>query len=114
MRWKLRIASISLILPLILSGLFFAQEEALPKNAFKRGMILFKQSRYAEAKDNFDKVIAKRPKHKRVYCYRGKCLLELDKLEDALRDFDKCLQLNPGFTLGYVNKKIKKCFCIIF
>jgi tetratricopeptide (TPR) repeat protein len=42
------------------------------------------------------------------YNVRGNIYLALEIYRDALDDFNKCIQLNPGFALAYVNRAITK------
>lgn len=39
---------------------------------------------------------------------RGNIFLALAKYNEALNDFEKCIQINPSFSLAYVNKAIAK------
>ena len=40
------------------------------------------------------------------YNLRGNIFLALGKYEDAMNDFEKCIKLNPSFSLAYVNRAI--------
>ena len=89
------------MLLLITGGIISAQTE-LPQDPYQRGLVLLNQFKYAEAKASFDQALAKYPNHKNAFYYRGKCLVELNQQEAAMNDFNKSLNIDSNFALGYV------------
>ena len=77
-----------ILIALILGGIHFARTDELPEDPYQRGLALFKQFKYKEAKLCFDQVITKNPTHKNALYNRGKSLVELNQLTSAMNDFN--------------------------
>jgi stress-induced-phosphoprotein 1 len=70
----------------------------------EEGNNLFKQSKYAEAKAQYDEAIKRNPSEAKLYSNRAAALTKLIAYPDALRDLDECLKLDPTFVKAYSRK----------
>merc|ERR1719456_1231942 len=70
----------------------------------EKGNELFKAQKYAEAKTYYDEAIKRNPKEAKSYSNRAACLNKLGAAPDALKDLDKCLELDPKFVRAYARK----------
>jgi len=70
----------------------------------EKGNELFKAQKYAEAKTYYDDGIKRNPKDAKLYSNRAACLNKLGAAPDALKDLDKCLELDPKFVRAYARK----------
>merc|ERR1712159_202131 len=70
----------------------------------EKGNELFKAQKYAEAKTYYDDGIKRNPKDAKLYSNRTACLNKLGAAPDALKDLDKCLELDPKFVRAYARK----------
>jgi DNA-binding response OmpR family regulator len=67
------------------------------KSSHKEGLRLyFREGKYAEAISSFDRAIVADPTMAYAWHDRGVCFRELGKDEDALRNFDKAVELSPS------------------
>jgi tetratricopeptide (TPR) repeat protein len=48
------------------------------------------------------------PKQSDIYNNRGNSKLKLDKLKDAIKDFDKAIELKNDFAIAYYNRGVAK------
>jgi tetratricopeptide (TPR) repeat protein len=74
---------------------------------------LFALGHYDEALIEINKGLYIAPEMREIgkeiyYNVRGNIYLALGKYLLALNDFDKCIQINPGFPLAYVNRAVAK------
>lgn len=69
---------------------------------FEEGKLYYSQFKYSEAKARFDQVIAVNPNHKLAHYYRGRSLVKLQRTDEAAKDFERSLQLDSRFALGFV------------
>ena len=82
------------------------------KSSHKEGLrLFFREGKYAEAISWFDRAIESDPGMAYAWHDRGVCLRELGKNEEALRNFDKAVELLPtdeelGFSRAEMLKKI--------
>jgi GR25 family glycosyltransferase involved in LPS biosynthesis len=63
---------------------------------YRKGNMLIKLRRYAEAIASFDRVIELEPNHALAFNNRGVVLIALERLDEALASLDKALSLDPG------------------
>ena len=66
------------------------------------GVEMLAQKRFNEALNCFDKAITYQPKYSEAHYNRGRVLLRLNRLKDALASFKITLELNPG-NVGVYN-----------
>ena len=72
---------------------------------YKKGMDLYyKQGKFLDAIECFDRVIEMDPAHVEAWRERGVCLKELGRYEEALQSFDRALELNGGIPATYYAK----------
>ena len=62
---------------------------------FNLAMVLFGQSRFAEAESCFAKAIEQGPNDAQTWNNRGVCLWQLQRIEDARTCFQRALQIDP-------------------
>jgi stress-induced-phosphoprotein 1 len=70
----------------------------------EEGNALFKQSKFAEAKAQYDEAIKRNPTDAKLYSNRAAALTKLLAYPDALRDLDECLKLDSKFVKAYSRK----------
>ncbi|EGR33413.1 tetratricopeptide repeat protein [Ichthyophthirius multifiliis] len=74
-----------------------------------RGIILFNQKKYEKAIKEFNEAIKFNINISQYYQNRGKCLLELGNLQEAIQDYIKCFQLDPTNTeIGIIVNKLQQ------
>ncbi len=74
---------------------------------YLKGKNLLKESgKEEEAITALDKAIAKYDRHAQAYERRGKVNFILKKYHDALRDYEKCLKLDPNNPYAYYGKSM--------
>jgi len=76
----------------IVSGIIKIDANNVDGN-FLLGIILNEEKEFIRALQHFDIVINAKPNDPEVWNYRAICLFNIDKLEDALADFEKSLAL---------------------
>lgn len=76
----------------------------LSEKSFEEGKLYYLQFKYSEAKARFDQVIAANPNHKLALYYRGRSLIKLHRPDEAAKDFERSLQLDSRFALGFVGR----------
>merc|ERR1719456_1561021 len=81
-----------------------AKEKAEAEEMREKGNELFKAQKYADAKACYDDGIKRNPKDAKLYSNRAACLNKLGAAPDALKDLDKCLELDPKFVRAYARK----------
>jgi tetratricopeptide (TPR) repeat protein len=77
-----------------------AQTPSSIEDFFQQGIKYFKNFEYNPAKQNFDKVLAASPRDQKALFYRGRCLVEMNHLIQALEDFNKILEINSQNAQG--------------
>ena len=69
--------------------------------------LMYDKSRFAEAVEQFDQAIKYNKDNFEAYYYRGCAKFNMNKLNDAIVDLEKALEIKPGyadaeFTLGRI------------
>ena len=65
------------------------------------GLTLFEQKRWSDCREAADAIVAANPRFNRGYELRGMCLENLERYDEALREFTKSIDLNPRDDTGY-------------
>lgn len=68
------------------------------------GALHFNTGDYAKAIGYFNVVATGQPNNAQNYLNRANCLFRQERFEDAIKDYDRCLRLNPKYPLAYFNK----------
>ncbi len=71
-----------------------------------QGARLFYERAYTAALETYQKLVALRPSEVPVLYDYATCLLHVGRNEDAIRFFDKALQLDPEFPWAYFNRGV--------
>ncbi|KAG0176190.1 Stress-induced-phosphoprotein 1 [Apophysomyces sp. BC1021] len=79
-------------------------DPALADKAREEGNALFKQSKWPEAIEQYTEAIKRNDKDARPYSNRAACYLKLMAINEAQKDADKCVELDPSFVRGYIRK----------
>ncbi|XP_077985537.1 mitochondrial import receptor subunit TOM70-like [Glandiceps talaboti] len=66
----------------------------------KRGSMYMQQGNSTDALSDFATGVRVDPENADIYHHRGQLNVLLDRVEEALRDFEKCVSLNPHFALA--------------
>ncbi|XP_006823305.1 mitochondrial import receptor subunit TOM70-like [Saccoglossus kowalevskii] len=66
----------------------------------KRGSMYMQQGNSTEALNDFAQAVRIDPENADIYHHRGQLNVLLDRVDEALKDFEKCVSLNPGFALA--------------
>ncbi len=64
----------------------------------KRATALYNLGRYLESLRDIDETLKRNPYHFGALSGAGLCLIELDRLEEALRYFNRALDINPNMS----------------
>ena len=70
-----------------------------------RTRILYDQGKYEQVLDDLSVVIELQPKNPEFYFKRGSVLMELDKVDSAIEDLSKAIQLSPNAD-AYTNRGV--------
>ncbi|XP_070203159.1 mitochondrial import receptor subunit TOM70-like isoform X2 [Littorina saxatilis] len=70
----------------------------------KKGSLLMQKDRQTEAMDCFTTAEDLHPQNSDIYHHRGQQLLLMERLEEAMLDFQKSIILSPHFPTSYVQK----------
>ncbi|KAI9471987.1 MAG: hypothetical protein EXX96DRAFT_602575 [Benjaminiella poitrasii] len=76
----------------------------LADKAREEGNALFKAGKWPEAIEQYTEAIKRNDKDVRPYSNRAACYLKLMAVHEAEKDADKCIELDPTFTRGYIRK----------
>ncbi|XP_058222325.1 hsp70-Hsp90 organizing protein 3-like isoform X1 [Rhododendron vialii] len=70
----------------------------------EKGNEYFKEQKYPEAVRHYTEALRRNPKDPKVYSNRAACYTKLTALPEALKDAEKCIELDPTFAKGYSRK----------
>lgn len=70
----------------------------------ERGNELFKKGDFVEALKHYSEAIARNDMDPRGYSNRAACYTKLAAFPEALRDCDKCIELDPKFIKAYLRR----------
>jgi len=70
----------------------------------KMGNELFKAGDFAGAVKKYSEAIRRNPTDAKIYSNRAACFTKLLSFDLALKDCDKCIELDPGFVKAYLRK----------
>ncbi|KAF7722013.1 hypothetical protein EC973_003769 [Apophysomyces ossiformis] len=79
-------------------------DPALADKAREAGNALFKESKWPEAIEQYTEAIKRNEKDVRPYSNRAACYLKLMAINEAQKDAEKCIELDPTFVRGYIRK----------
>lgn len=65
------------------------------------GIFEFLKDNYGKSIELLSQAIEQDNDHKLAYMSRGSAFLRLDRLDEAIADFDRAIQLNPDFPRSY-------------
>jgi stress-induced-phosphoprotein 1 len=68
------------------------------------GNKLFKEQKYPEALAHYSEAVKRNPGDHRAYSNRSACYTKLAAWAEGLKDAERCLELEPGFSKGYSRK----------
>jgi tetratricopeptide (TPR) repeat protein len=74
------------------------RSEAVADDCLERGRLLHRRKDFAAALEAYDLAVLLRPRHARTHRLRAEALLELNRLTEALRSLDACLQYGSPET----------------
>ncbi|KAF8957084.1 Hsp90 cochaperone [Entomortierella lignicola] len=77
---------------------------ALSAEARERGNALFKASDFAGAVKEYSEAIKRDDTDPRAYSNRAACYTKLMAINEALKDCETCITLDPKFVKGYIRK----------
>ncbi|XP_070551403.1 mitochondrial import receptor subunit TOM70-like [Ptychodera flava] len=66
----------------------------------KRGSMHMQQGNSTDALSDFATAVRLDPENSDIYHHRGQLNVLLDRVDEALRDFEKCVSINPTFALA--------------
>jgi tetratricopeptide (TPR) repeat protein len=79
-------------------------QNALVKAWYNKAWDLFKQSKYNEAIQAYDKAIRLKPDYEDAWFNKGTILDKLGKYDEAIQAYDKAIQLKPDDEAAWFNK----------
>ncbi|KAF9176670.1 Hsp90 cochaperone [Haplosporangium sp. Z 767] len=80
------------------------RDPALSAEARDRGNALFKKSDFAGAVKEYTEAIKRDDTDPRAYSNRAACYTKLMAINEALKDCETCIKLDPKFVKGYIRK----------
>ncbi|KAF9908689.1 Hsp90 cochaperone [Linnemannia zychae] len=80
------------------------RDPALSAEARDRGNALFKQSDFVGAVKEYTEAIKRDDTDPRAYSNRAACYTKLMAINEALKDCETCITLDPKFVKGYIRK----------
>jgi Tfp pilus assembly protein PilF len=72
--------------------------------AFDRGIVLFQQGRYEMASQQFRGGLAEEPEDANGHAFLALCLVEVKQKDEALREADEAVRLDPGSAFIHYTK----------
>ena len=75
-----------------------------PRGQVSHGIHLANDQRYAEAITVFDPVIVENPTYTNAYLHRGRAYHKLNQFDQAMRDYQQALMLQPGDWYSIYNR----------
>ena len=87
----------------------------------EKGIQAFQQQNYNKAIEFFTKAIEIDPKNPTLFSNRAASYIELDDFQNAIKDSEMCISVDPNFIKGYIRKaqslrevgNIEEAFAII-
>ncbi|KAL5022635.1 hypothetical protein ScPMuIL_001790 [Solemya velum] len=70
----------------------------------KKGSILLQQDKSTEGLDDFAAAVRIEPDNADIYHHRGHYNIQLERLDDAIKDFDNSIAKCPSFAISHVQK----------
>ena len=67
---------------------------------------MYALTKYNEAIESYEQSIFLDPTDADVYCSKANTLFQLNKNKEAIKCFDKSIELNPKFSLAIENRKL--------
>ncbi|KAF9139922.1 Hsp90 cochaperone [Mortierella sp. GBA39] len=80
------------------------RDVTLSAEARDRGNALFKKSDFVEAVKEYTEAIKRDDTDPRAYSNRAACYTKLMAINEALKDCETCISLDPKFVKGYIRK----------
>ncbi|KAF9105990.1 Hsp90 cochaperone [Mortierella sp. AM989] len=80
------------------------RDPALSEAARERGNALYKASKYVDAIKEYTEAIKRDDTDPRAYSNRAQCYTKLMAINEALKDCETCISLDPKFVKGYIRK----------
>jgi tetratricopeptide (TPR) repeat protein len=77
--------------------------------AFQRGIVLFNQNRYDLADREFRQELAESPDNALAHAFLAYCLMQRDHKEEALREADLAIRLDPGVAFCHYVRGLVLC-----
>lgn len=77
------------------------QTDAEVDRLMLQGLMLTQSGRYTESRECFSKVTTMAPDNPDAWYYLGMSEYRLNQSEDAMKAFNKSLEINPDFAYGY-------------
>lgn len=80
------------------------EEKEQAMKYFDEGTILFKEKKYREAIEFYDKAIELSPGFVDAWNNKGLCLKYEGYVEEGMKCFDKAIEMDPGYYMAWYNK----------
>jgi len=85
-------------------GEMIAKDPDNPLAYYSRGVARFSLRDLAGAIEDYTASIRLYSRNEKVHCSRGAALLAQDRTEDALKDFNQAIELNPFYPTAYLGR----------
>ena len=76
----------------------------IAENHNKKANELYLSGRYDESLNEFSQAIKRNPFNYKYYCDRGEAFIKVLALNEAIKDFDKSIELDQNFIRAYIRK----------